>query len=552
MNLNLGKYVNGTSGREHTLLTSVKVCLLICTTLLAGKTVYANEDWASVEYAGTVELNLLENDGDVNPESFYILEPAQEGWFQLGYGGNLTYNHHFGGASSDRFTYMVADWDGNYYGPTEVNIDVDNHVFYDHEMYQHDLVTVTDGGSVDINLVSYGANQDASTTFIYHEPANGDLDFIYDGTVRYTNYESSGDTDNFSYIYADYDGNFTDPIYVNINVDSAIIDSSDEPNNGRRYRHWRERGGNQEDGGVTEAASEQSNETVAPESTPVEPTSVESEPVELVIAESAPTPTPTPTQPAPTAPTPEPVAEAEWWQPKASENLKWQIQLQGDLELVEGVDVYAVDYTASQASIDAAKATGAKVMCYISAGSAEDWRPDYSEFPDGVIGNAYENWPGEWWLDTRNIGALAPIMRARMIACRDKGFDAIDADNVNGFENNTGFYITREDSIEYIIWLAEEAHSLGMAFSLKNSESLVEEVRYSVDMMQSESCFVYSNCANASKMSDIDKPVFAVEYEEAIDQSRFWEACGVAEQYSFSMVYRDIRLFADGIYLSCN
>jgi len=99
-----------------------------------------------------------------------------------------------------------------------------------------------------------------------------------------------------------------------------------------------------------------------------------------------------------------------WWTPTAREPLRWQLQLQGDIVLIPGVNVYAVDYTASQASINAAKATGAKVMCYISAGSAENWRDDFQQFPKSVVGKAYEGWPGEWWLDTRNIQALSPIM----------------------------------------------------------------------------------------------------------------------------------------------
>ena len=156
-------------------------------------------------------------------------------------------------------------------------------------------------------------------------------------------------------------------------------------------------------------------------------------------------------------------SSASWWQPDARENLRWQLQLQGDIVLVPGVNVYAVDYTASQASINAAKASGAKVMCYISAGSAENWRDDFRQFPKSVIGNAYEGWPGEWWLDTRNIKALAPIMRARIAACAEKGFDVLDPDNINGYENDTGFNITRQQSVVYIEWLANLAHEYGLS-----------------------------------------------------------------------------------------
>lgn len=53
------------------------------------------------------------------------------------------------------------------------------------------------------------------------------------------------------------------------------------------------------------------------------------------------------------------------------------------------------------------------MICYFSAGSWEDWRPDAGQFPDSVKGNNLEDWPGEKWLDIRQIDVLAPIMGAR-------------------------------------------------------------------------------------------------------------------------------------------
>ena len=245
-------------------------------------------------------------------------------------------------------------------------------------------------------------------------------------------------------------------------------------------------------------------------------------------------------------------SDASWWQPDARENLRWQLQLQGDIVLVPGVNVYAVDYTASQASINAAKASGAKVMCYISAGSAENWRDDFRLFPKSVIGKAYEGWPGEWWLDTRNIKALAPIMRARIAACAEKGFDVLDPDNINGYENDTGFNITRQQSVVYIEWLANLAHEYGMAFSLKNAEALIPFVKGSVDMMQSESCVFYDNCDSVKAMIDLNKPVFAVEYIEQMSGQNFKvTACSLARKYGYSMIHRDVEFKPNGPYRRC-
>ena len=87
---------------------------------------------------------------------------------------------------------------------------------------------------------------------------------------------------------------------------------------------------------------------------------------------------------------------------------------------------------------------GIKAVCYISAGSWEDWRPDADEFPESVLGNlrmaggAAGSTSGGW-------PALGPIMRARIAMCADKGFDGVEFDNVDGYQNDTGFPLTGAD-----------------------------------------------------------------------------------------------------------
>jgi hypothetical protein len=48
----------------------------------------------------------------------------------------------------------------------------------------------------------------------------------------------------------------------------------------------------------------------------------------------------------------------------------------------------------------------------------------------------------EKWLDIRRIDLLAPILRARLDLCNVKGFDAIEPDNIEIYDNNTGFPLT--------------------------------------------------------------------------------------------------------------
>jgi hypothetical protein len=83
-------------------------------------------------------------------------------------------------------------------------------------------------------------------------------------------------------------------------------------------------------------------------------------------------------------------------------------------------------------TVNSLHANGSKAICYMSVGSWENRKPDENKFPNEVLGNDYDGWPGERWLDIRRIGVLAPIMGARMYVRKRKGFDAVEPDNMGG------------------------------------------------------------------------------------------------------------------------
>jgi hypothetical protein len=63
-----------------------------------------------------------------------------------------------------------------------------------------------------------------------------------------------------------------------------------------------------------------------------------------------------------------------------------------------GVNMYAIDVFDTPASVfSRLRRRGVKSVCYFSAGSYEDWRPDKASFPAGVLGKPLDNWPGESW-----------------------------------------------------------------------------------------------------------------------------------------------------------
>lgn len=113
-------------------------------------------------------------------------------------------------------------------------------------------------------------------------------------------------------------------------------------------------------------------------------------------------------------------------------------------------DVDGFDTTAS--TVAALHAKGRHVVCYIDVGAWEKWRPDAHKFPKSILGKPDGGWPGERWLDIRQLSVLEPIMSARFHICKEKGFDAVDPDNIDGYQNRTGFKLTGPEQIAYDRW----------------------------------------------------------------------------------------------------
>jgi len=185
-----------------------------------------------------------------------------------------------------------------------------------------------------------------------------------------------------------------------------------------------------------------------------------------------------------------------WWQPVASQKYRWYWQLQDPIVTKHDVAVYNIDIDTPQSDIDFLKARGVRLICYFSVGSVELWRTDVHRFPAIAVGKAYAGYPDERWLDVGNYPAFADLMIERLDRCAEKGFDGIEGDNVDAFLNaiDTGFDITQQQSIDYVLWLAKQSHQRGLAYGLKNAVSIAAEVVDSVDWILTESCFAQDWC----------------------------------------------------------
>lgn len=225
------------------------------------------------------------------------------------------------------------------------------------------------------------------------------------------------------------------------------------------------------------------------------------------------------------------------WQPKIQAS--WQWQLSG-LPVDQSVkaDIYDIDLFANDASVVAAlHAKGSKVICYMSAGSWEDWRPDAGLFPAALQGKALDGWPGEKWLDIRNLAILQPLLEARLDLCKAKGFDGVELDNVDGYANDTGFPLTYQDQLRFNIALAEAAHARGLSVGLKNDLDQIGDLLPYFDWALNEQCFEYEECDALMPFIHAGKAVFNVEYN--LDTSQF---CPQARALRFSSMKKHMNL----------
>jgi hypothetical protein len=198
------------------------------------------------------------------------------------------------------------------------------------------------------------------------------------------------------------------------------------------------------------------------------------------------------------------------WQPRPG--LAWQWQLDGRVDPSADVPVYDIDgFENSAADVARLHRAGRKVICYVNVGAWEDFRPDRDAFPRAVLGGP-NGWRGERWLDIRRLSVLRPIMERRFDMCRDKGFDAVEPDLVEGYTEETGFPLTARDQLAYNRMIAGIAHARGLAVGLKNDLPQIPRLVDDFDFAVNEQCAQYGECARLTPFLAAGKAVFHVEY----------------------------------------
>ncbi|GAA3490966.1 endo alpha-1,4 polygalactosaminidase [Streptomyces cremeus] len=223
------------------------------------------------------------------------------------------------------------------------------------------------------------------------------------------------------------------------------------------------------------------------------------------------------------------------WQPRPG--TAWQWQLDGRVDPRTDVPVYDIDgFENTAADVARLHADGRKVICYINAGAWEDFRPDKGDFPEAVLGGA-NGWAGERWLDIRRVDVLRPLMEKRFDMCRAKGFDAVEPDLMDGYQNDTGFPLTAAHQLTYNRMLSTIAHERGLAVGLKNDLEHVPQLVRHFDFAVNEQCAEFDECERLRPFIAAGKAVFHVEY--AVPNGEF---CAAARRLGLSSMRKNLDL----------
>ena len=145
--------------------------------------------------------------------------------------------------------------------------------------------------------------------------------------------------------------------------------------------------------------------------------------------------------------------------------------------------------------------------CYVNGfqtqpGDRDAWLADH---PDLVLRDdagepvVDEGWPDELLLDTTteaNRAALAEVVGAQVRACAERGFAAVELDNLDSWTRSGG-RLDEDGAVDLATRLVAVAHDAGLAAGQKNTPQLGTRGRDEAgfDFAVAEECAQYDECA---------------------------------------------------------
>jgi hypothetical protein len=245
-----------------------------------------------------------------------------------------------------------------------------------------------------------------------------------------------------------------------------------------------------------------------------------------------------------------PASSAETWWTAPPGNLPWQWYLNGALDLSNPTDmgtndtlsygsaapdpvVYDIDGIDNSAgTVASLHADGDHVICYIEVGTAGDY---YSASQEGISttyyaqlqaagdlsSNELQGYP-EYFIDINAASAVSIIESMIDQQCADKGFDAVETDldeTYNDNEGTTPWTITEADEQTYLTTLADYMHSLGLGWIAKNLDDTGDGFAGVMEPLASgiitEQCNEYGTCGQLTSYEG-NVAVLNAEYESSL------------------------------------
>jgi len=201
--------------------------------------------------------------------------------------------------------------------------------------------------------------------------------------------------------------------------------------------------------------------------------------------------------------------------------------------------------------LDSEPADGLYSICYINAfqtqpGELSWWKDKHPGLllraPDGDLVRD-PDWPDEALLDIRTTAeraALTAIILGRFEKCANKGFKAVEPDNLDSWTRSRGL-LRRQDAIAFARELVGGAHSLGLAIAQKNAADIPGH-RLGFDFAVTEECEVYRECGRY--LNSFGRHVIEIEYTDN-GRAAFARACRAREK-EISILLRDRGLVPRG------
>lgn len=277
-----------------------------------------------------------------------------------------------------------------------------------------------------------------------------------------------------------------------------------------------------------------------------------------------------------------------WWRPP--QRVQWQLQLDNSFNITtdlltdtatDNVTVYTVDLKETSAQqIHKLRRAGKHVVCYFQAGT---WAPytiysheilgaseclngtcDCGNEVCGALGLRLENGTEDLWVNVSD-SSVRKVMRKILNMAAEKQCNAVQPDNVNGFERDsycTGFEqcetCTQPDEdwnamdvcaadfdawLDFNRWLAREAHCRGMGIAMSSNKYQADLLSRSHDFVIADSCLEFDECRPYAPFSNRGKAVLDVEYDLDV-QTTCSKAQRLASSVAISAMVKSYNLTA--------